>query len=367
MSVIIRPFDHSEDSPDWAAQRALFERVYGPEVAARRERALRWVTLGNPVDLAEERRYVADLGGRMAATLGRMPVRITVYGKPGLLRYSHDLLVDPEYRGQELAQRLVHEVATQSDSPVGGLWMNAPSYAIHRKCKWKAMVPGYAQIRFLDTEGALAHRMPAPLAKVAGVGLKMALAFTSVDDWSAGPAGLTVEEVESFAPGADGLWSETSPLLGVAAVRDNEYLRWRFDSPPNVPYVRLVARRKEVRRGYLALRLPAPGEAGTAAVAVDLLALPDEPEVITALMREALRRARVANASALVAYTTLSPFRRRLARLGFVRAPKPQTFVLNNFEGRPDSEILCDSSRWYLTFADSDGHMWAGAQPTMRV
>jgi hypothetical protein len=188
MSLTIRPFDHTPDGPDWPAYRALLERVYGPKMAARRKRALRWVTLKNPVDLLEERRYVAEEGGRVVTGLGRMPVRFTVAGEPLLLRFSHVLL-----------------------------------------------------------------------------------------------------------------------------------------------------------------------------------ARPDEPDVITALVREALRCARAAGASALVALNTLPAFRRRLAGLGFMKAPRLRTFVLGDLEGRCDEGSLGDAGWWYLTFGDSDGGMWTGAQPEERV
>ena len=70
---------------------------------------------------------------------------------------------------------------------------------------------------------------------------------------------------------------------------------------------------------------------------------------------------------ALVAFTTCAPFRRRLACLGFLRAPRLQTFVLHNFGGHPDEALLSETSHWYLTFTDSDGDMWSGTQPPARV
>jgi len=365
--MVIRPFDHALESPDWQGLRTLYDKVYGPEVAERRLRALRWVTLDNPADFPGERRYVAADDGRIAGTLGRMPVRFTVKGRPVLIRYSHDLLVDPDYRGRGLAQKLVDEVPRRSECPTGGLWMNGPSYAIHQKGGWKAMTPARAQMRILDPTALLARRMPASLAGIAGEALRGLLAMASVDAWGPAPPGYTVEEVERFGPDADALWAEASPLLDVAAVRDEAYLHWRFERAPNTHYAKLVARRAGKMRGYLALRFPEGGRAGSVAVGVDFLARPDEPAAITALFREALARARAAGATGLLAFTTCAPFRRRLRRLGFLNAPHPQTFVLHNFAGRPDETLLSDTAHWYLTFTDSDGDMWTGAQPPERV
>jgi GNAT superfamily N-acetyltransferase len=367
MTLVIRPFDHTPDGPDWSAYHALLARVYGPEIAARRERALRWVTLENPLDLPEARRYVAEEDGRIVGGLGRMPVRLTVAGEPGILRYSHDLLIDPACRGRKLAQQLVRELAARSDSPVGGLWMNAPSYAIHQRCGWRAMTPSRAQVRLLKPVELLARRIPSPLAKVAGAGLRGALALRAWGGRRAAASGLAVEEVEHLAQAAGELWEEVSPMLGVAAVRDGAILRWRFDRAPHAAYVRLIARREGRVRGYLALRLPGEEGPGRIAVAVDLLARPDEPEVIGALAREALSRAGAAGAAALIVLTTLPAFRRSLSRLAFIQAPRPQTFVLANLQGQPGEAFLVDAARWYLTFADSDGDMWTGTQPEERV
>ncbi len=367
MTVTIRPFDHAEGSPDWAGVRALFEKVYGPEVAERRFRALRWVTLDNPAGVPGERRYVAADGNRIAGTLGRMPVRFSVRGRPILVRYSHDLLVDPEYRGQKLAQRLVDEVPRRSECPTGGLWMTGPSYAIHQKGGWRSMTPARAQMRILDPSALLARRVPGPLAGPGGAVLRGLLSLASIDAWGSGPAGYTVEEVDRFGPEADALWAEVAPLHEVAAVRDAAYLNWRFERGPNTRYVKLVARRDGKMRGYLALRFPEGGRAGSVAAGVDFIACPDEPEAITALFREALARARDARATGLLALTTCEPFRRRLRRLGFLQAPHLQTFVLHNLAGHPDEALLSDTAHWYLTFTDSDGDMWTGAQPTERV
>lgn len=367
MPVIVRPFDHADGSPDWAGVRALFEKVYGPDVAERRFRALRWVTLENPAAAPGERRYVAADGDRIAGTLGRMPVRFAVMGRPILVRYSHDLLVDPDYRGQKLAQRLVDEVPRRSECPTGGLWMTGPSYTIHQKGGWKAMTPARAQMRILDPAALLARRMPAALAGMAGGVLRGLLGLAAVDARGSGPAGYRVDEVDAFGPEADALWAEVSPLIEVAAVRDQAYLHWRFERAPNTRYVKLVARKDGKARGFLALRLPEGGRAGSVAVGVDFLARPDEPDAITALFREALSRARAAKATGLLALTTCGSFRRRLRRLGFLQAPHLQTFVLHNLAGHPDEALLSDTAHWYLTFTDSDGDMWTGAQPPERV
>jgi len=367
MSVRIRPFDHAPESADWRGQRALFDRVLGPEIGALRERALRWVTLANPVRLDEPRRYVADDDGTIVASLGRMPVRFSVAGEPMLMRYSHDLLVDPAYRGQKLAQRLVAQVAEESDSPVGGLWMNPPSYAIHQRCGWRAMPPSRAQMRLLDAGAFLGRRLPGALARAAGPAARGLLAIASPDAWGRGPAGYEVNEAGIVAAEADALWAEVAGRLGVAAVRDAAYLRWRFEEAPHARYTLLQVRKRGALRGHAALRLPDPREPAANAVVVDLLASPDEPRAVTALARGALALARARGAGALLAFTTLPPFRRALARLGFLRAPRPQTFVLSNLETSPHAGVLADPSSWYLTFTDSDGDMWTGAQPPERI
>ena len=367
MTIVIRPFDHALESPDWEGLRALYDKVYGPEVAERRLRALRWVTLENPADFPGERRYVVADGARIAGTLGRMPVRFSVKGRPILVCYAHDLFVDPDYRGRGLAQKLVDEVPRRSECPTGALWMAGSSYAMGQKGGWKTMTPARAQMRILDPTVLLARRMPAPLAGIAGEALRGLLAAVSVDAWSPAPLGYTAEEVDRFGPEADSLWAEVSPLLEVAAVRDAAYLCWRFERAPNTRYTKLVARRNGKMRGYLALRFPEGGRTGSVAAAVDFLARPDEPEAITALLRKALTLARNSGAAGLLAFTTYEPFRRRLTRLGFLRVPHLQTFVLHNFAGHPDEALLSDTAHWYLTFADSDGDMWTGAQPPERV
>ncbi|MDP3936633.1 MAG: GNAT family N-acetyltransferase [Deltaproteobacteria bacterium] len=367
MTLRIRAFDHAPESEDWRRQRALFDRVLGPEIGALRDRALRWVTLGNPVDLDEPRRYVVDDGGTIVASLGRMPVRFSVRGEPMLMRYSHDLLVDPAYRGQKLAQRLVSEVAERSDSPVGGLWMNAPSYAIHLRCGWRGMPPARSQMRVLDAAAFLGRRMAPGLARLAAAPARGLLAIASPDAWGSGPAGYEVSEEGEPGVDADALWSEVAPRLGVAAVRDAAYLRWRFVEAPHAQYTLLQVRREGALRGHAALRLPLPEAPDSSAVIVDLLACPSEPRAITALARAALALARARGATSLMAFTTLPPFRRALARLGFLRAPRPQTFVLSNLENSTHARAIADASSWYLTFTDSDGDMWTGAQPPERI
>jgi hypothetical protein len=304
---------------------------------------------------------VAADGDRIAGTLGRMPVRFTVKGRSILVRYSHDLLVDPDYRGQKLAQKLVDEVPRRSECPTGGLWMTGPSYAIHQKGGWKAMTPAHAQIRILDPAALLARRCRGARGGRGRV-LRGLIGLAAVDAWRAETAGYRwTRSGLQLRPTRSGRSRAASRWRGA-----DQALRWRFERAPNTRYVKLVARKAGAMRGYLALRFPEGGRAGSVAVCVDFLARPDEPDAITALVREALARAKGAKATGLLALTTCGSFRRRLARLGFLGAHL-QTFVLHNLAGHPDEALLSETAHWYLTFTDSDGDMWTGAQPPERV
>ena len=108
---------------DLPALRRLWEGAYDPESVHRREAAFRWVTEGNPVCPQGAPRHLIMDGDSVAGTLGCMPTLVRAFDRTIEMHFSHDLLVDPQYRGLGLANvdAALDVGVRRFDASLGGL------------------------------------------------------------------------------------------------------------------------------------------------------------------------------------------------------------------------------------------------------
>ena len=101
-----------------------------------------------------------------------MPADYMIKGERVPVRITHDLLVDPAYRGQGIAKKIVDNSKATGDFYPGGMWMNVPCYKIHCACGFDDVASPTTQTLVLD---------PAAFARRQGLGaLKRAAAVPAL-------------------------------------------------------------------------------------------------------------------------------------------------------------------------------------------
>ncbi|HEU4929605.1 MAG TPA: GNAT family N-acetyltransferase, partial [Candidatus Krumholzibacteria bacterium] len=117
----------------------FIEKVMGADECEHRRRVLASMHERMPGRERTPLRHVILDGDRVAGSLGYMPADFLINGERVAVRFTHDLLVDPDYRGQGLAKLVVENARMLGDFFPGGMWMTDPCYKIHLACGFDDM------------------------------------------------------------------------------------------------------------------------------------------------------------------------------------------------------------------------------------
>lgn len=146
--------------------------------------------------------------------------------------------------------------------------------------------------------------------------------------------------------------------LGIIVRRSAAYLNWRFVAKPENSYQRkaaVAAGRSLIE--YVVYRV-VDGDEGPSVRILDLLVDFDAQGALEQLVAEALHTAREVEATHVVAAASKPELARRLGRIGFLRKPHDEYYMVENYLAALSREQVCDIRHWYLTLSDADGDCW---------
>jgi hypothetical protein len=320
--LVIRPAGH-EDAP---ALLASFNSVFAePGDAPRSLAEWRWAYAANP---AGRRAFAAFDGARAVAHYAALPVRALLAGRKVVLGQVVDSFALPAYRGAaggeafgRTAQAFFEAHGGRDDALYYG-------WPIERAWRVGARALGYEAVR---TQSAL----------VLDVGGR---AQGAPED---------VERLTSFDEQALWLFERCAPRFSCAAVRDADYLTWRFLKHPRRHYEIYGLRDGAgILRG-LAVYRAAKLQGSELGWVADWLVPEEEPEVGRQLFDALVARAEGEGRGALVAWLPeRSEWFARFQEWGCLVHPTPWRMAARSFTPRIDPAWLREDG-WY-TLADSD-------------
>jgi hypothetical protein len=299
-------------------------------------------------------------GDSVAGTLGCMPMLVRAFDRTIEMHFSHDLLVDPQYRGLGLAKKLVDKIADGAPLLAGGLWMTGPCYALHQKAGWLAVKPFPGQSFIVDAGAAMKRILPSPLAaQLLG---PFAQAYLRLFRGAPTAEDLASHEVDKFDHRVDELFERAAPSLGIIAERTHSYLNWKYVDSPHVSYNRFLIGDEESPSAYFVARRHERDDGLIDGLIVDLLADPSAGLAFECAIGKAVKVLSSDGAEVVHFLTTHQPFRDRLKRLGFRTSSRQNTFVVTGHNDLPSRFDIQNPATWYLTLGDSDGDMWAKSE-----
>jgi len=359
-TIPVVDYDRAAHEP---ALYAFTAKVLGKEVADRRARVLSSFHERMPGRERGPLRHILLDGDRVAGTLGYLPVDFLVNGVRVPSRFTHDLLIDPEYRGGGLAKLIVAHQRSLGGFLPGGMWMTDPCWKIHLACGFDDVAPLGTQTLVLDAGAFVRQRkLPALKALAARVGLTAA-AMRAKNGAAAivRRGGSDVTAVERFDPAHDAAWLAMASGYGATRVRDAAFLNWKYTQHPFLDYRRLVAMRDGKPAGFLVWR-PAPaGASEPRAVIPDYLVAKGDMATFRLLVARAVVDAAAARVPSLAILTTQSAARESLRTMGFLNSRTPNTWVVAGWQGILQPEWLKDHDAWHAVLGDSDGDIWVGS------
>ncbi len=338
------------------------EKVLGKETCERRRRVLDTFHERMPGRDRLPLRHIILDGERVAGTLGYMPADFLVNGERVAARFTHDLLIDPDYRGGGLAKLIVGNARRLGDFFPGGMWMTHPCYKIHIGCGFDDAAPLTTWTSVLDPAAFVARRgFPALRAAASRVafGVTRSLALGRARSLI-GRNGGAVQEVERFDAALDPVWMKLAKTYAVTRVRDAAYLNWKYADHPSLDYRLLVASRGGNVSGYAIWR-PAPaGATETRAAIPDFLVETGDTETLRLLAARILVDASGRGIDAVAILTTQAWVARALRPFGFLPGKTPNTWVVAGWQELLPAAWLRDHDRWHVCLGDSDGDIWTG-------
>jgi GNAT superfamily N-acetyltransferase len=340
-------------------------KVFSAEATERRRAVMTWLYDEMPGRDRFPVRYVIMDGEKIAGSMGHLPADFIVKGQRVPVRFTHDLLVDPAYRGLGLAKRIVENALVAGEFIPGGLWMTNPCYKIHLAGGFDDMKPLVTQTLVLDPDTFTARKdlggikggvSRVALRMVRERALKRARAETTGERTAS-----RVRAIDTFDPALDGVWRGMLDSYGITRMRDAEYLNWRYVRHPNLDYHILLAERDGVAVGYIAWRLPPPSDPERRAVITDFLVRNGDADAFRLLVSQVIVEASGAGVEVLSLLTTQPWAVKVLRALGFAPRSQTQSWVVGGWRDRIPQSWLTDHAHWHICSADSDGDIWTGS------
>jgi len=323
---------------------------------------LRWKMRSDPI--APRHQWVAEIDGRIAATMLRVVRRVRVKGRDCLARDDVDAAVDPDYQGQGLYGAILDHVLerqrdaefdlgfwystnprTRRPSSPGENWPLANSIQVLQK-------PLRAAAIIARRRKKHGGRMPVPLAVLR---IKLATAlnrFGHPPYWRRAKPAWSITTLERFDDRIEGFFDEAARSFDYLIVRSEGYMNWRYCDPAAGSFTIRAAEQQGRLLGYLVLKI-AEGEGYIA----DLLALPGRTDVVRSLVEDARHRFRRAGVEQITCWMiSRHPYNGVLRRYGFIDSKKDVGFRYRVVSlDKSELGFLSDArARVHLTHGDTD-------------
>jgi GNAT superfamily N-acetyltransferase len=339
---------------DRESLEAMYADVFGPDAAERNRARFQWQYEENPHCPPEGPEiWVAREDGVVLGQYATMPIRLLVRGRILRASWGMDVMVRPNLQRKGIGSRLFLYWDQQVEASLG-LGLSLQSYRLFRKLQWADLGPVPCYSKVLDPRALLGRRLPSFLASALGPLLEALLWLAFPARPTRGAADLQLQPLRaSFGPEYDALWEKASSKFDFVAERKSDYLEWKYRKPPHVQYDIFEARkgRSGELTGYVVLRTTIRNGVRLALL-VDLFADPEDATTLGALLSRAIEYARAAGAARLQAFTFDRRIAARLLAKGFFLIASPMQFCVR-IKGAP-AEFFRDTSRWHVTFGDSD-------------
>jgi hypothetical protein len=169
---------------------------------------------------------------------------------------------------------------------------------------------------------------------------------------------IIIQEIKEFGMEYDKFFDFISPHFGIIVVRKQKYLNWKFvDKPFNNYRCFKALNEKNELSGYVVIKKEIIGSKVRGKI-LDILVDPSQPKIFSALVTKALAELSNNGADYVSIICTHTLFKKKLVKLGFLRAKTMQYFMVNNWEDHYEKEFVSNIDNWYLSYSDADGDAW---------
>lgn len=299
-----------------------------------------WQFRDNPAGI---RIFIARTpSGKVVAQFAGVPVRMLLGGKPHTFTQMVDNMVDPAYRQglrrsgvfSEVVYRYVDHYGNPEGETVGFGLPNPQAYRIGRR------LLGYSHIQDVHETTRILTGEDAQRSEVTVPGIEIQVAEKPP---------LDVTE----------LFNKIASNYSLIAIRDHQYLQWRYEQSPLDRFLFVTARRTSGSNGeggpligLAVLKTSYLEDQGTSAI-VDWLSLPEETEADVAVVRKCEKVAIEHGAGRMVSFFPLYAKEIQLLQsLDYVTEKSNWLLVGRTYH--PEVGLEWVSQHWHYTLGDFD-------------
>ncbi len=339
---------------DREALEAMYAEVFGRDALAESRERWQWQYELNPHCPPEGPDiWVAKEGGEILGQYATMNVRLKIKDRILQGSWGMDVMVNPHLQKKGVGTQLFNYWDQHIEAPLG-LGLSVSSYALFKKLQWHDVGPVPCFTKPLDVRALLRRRfgvLPAviiaPLVK-AGLWIRYPERKPSPEDY------IQIRRLEEpFGKAFDKLWHKASRGYDFVVERESRYLEWKFHRIPYVSYEIYQALRGGELAGYVVLRQAVKNGVRLGLV-VDLFAHPEDSAACDALIDWASKWGKDHRVARLQTFTFHRQWSERLRRKGYIRIKSPMQFCLHIHSDHVGGSFFQDTSRWHVTFGDSD-------------
>ncbi len=168
------------------------------------------------------------------------------------------------------------------------------------------------------------------------------------------PKEWVIQKIHFFDKRFDALWDRASKAHPILAVRDAEFLNWRYLKEPGERYLIFAAERSHKVEGYIVLKPSKDGDPRTGLV-MDLFDTQD-PDVTQALIRQAIEYFKTQNIDKIEMRLSHEYTEGLLRSAGFLKQPNPsngaETLLAKCDHPAVEKNFFCDPNNWFITTTD---------------
>ena len=324
---------------------------------------LRWKIRSDPI--APRHQWLAEIDGRIAASMLRVIRRVRIKGRDYLARDDVDVAVDPDYQERGLYGVILdHALEKHRDAEFDlGFWYSTNPRTQRRNRPDQEGKPLGKPIQVLEkpyrTRAIVARRRKKyggrwPVA-LAVLRIELAKALNRLGHppyWHRAKRAWSITTPERFDDRIEEFFDEAAKPFDYVIVRGEDYMNWRYCDPAAGSFTIRSAEQQGRLLGYLVFKI-----AGSEGFIADLLALPGRTDVVRSLIEDALQLFRQASAERVTCWMiTRHPYNGVLRRYGFIDSRRDVGFKCRPVSlDKSELEFLADAgARVHLTHGDSD-------------
>jgi GNAT superfamily N-acetyltransferase len=315
----------------------------------------RWMYQQNPA--GSPLIWLAQHNDRIISQAAIIPIKMKIGNDIIMGSQWIDIMTHPDYRGKgifvNLSQCLFEQAAKQGINVIYGFSGSSTSW--HRKY-WQEVIKFNNMVRPLNWKNTLKFRIhDSSLSVICAVGGNLISSIFYRTKESPVIDGLSINRVSTFDERVNKLWEKVSVQYNIIAVRNLEFLTWRYISIPDVKYTIFVAEKSREICGYIVLRSRHLIKQVKTAIVYDVMAQSGQIAqslILKAILHFQEERIDFLYCKMIANDTILKAFR----RCGFITIPFSYSgyFYARSSSSNINDETLRNRRNWFIQIGDSD-------------